>query len=165
MAARPGLYNGGDESDRDQGCSRAYLRGAVRERPAPRLPHHGHVAEAGRQGNPAQKPESDLLPDQRRRPRGGAGGSRHDAEAGARLVPSLLPRPRAMLGARHDPARDALEWGWRQGRSQFRRPPDAIALGPQGPEHRLAVVADRHAVPARDWYGGSGPAVREGHYD
>ena len=35
-----------------------------------RLPDDGAVAEAGRQGNPAQEPEPDLLPDQRRRPRG-----------------------------------------------------------------------------------------------
>ena len=44
---------------------------------------HAPVAPAGRQGNPAQEPEPDLLPDQRRRPRGGAGRGRHCAASRA----------------------------------------------------------------------------------
>ena len=40
------------------------------------LPHDAPVAPARRQGDPAQAAEPDLLPDQRRRPRGGAGRGR-----------------------------------------------------------------------------------------
>ena len=47
-----------------------------------------------------------------------------------RLVLSVLPRPRAVPHARHDVARDAAGGGRREGRSEFRRPPDAVALGP-----------------------------------
>ena len=72
-----------------------------------RLPHDAAVAEARRQGNPAQEPEPDLLPDQRRRARGGPGRGRHGPEARLRLVPPVLPRPRALPDARHDAARDA----------------------------------------------------------
>ena len=47
----------------------APLDGITPRRSAPRLPHDAAVAAARRQGNPAQEPEPDLLPDQRRRPR------------------------------------------------------------------------------------------------
>ena len=71
-------------------------------------------------------------------------------KAGLRLVLSLLPRPRPLPVARHDAARDAAERGRRERRSQLRRPADALPLGAQGAEHRLAVEPDRHAVPAGD---------------
>ena len=45
-------------------------KGFRREDLLARVPHDAAVAEARRQGNPAQEPEPDLLPDQRRRPRG-----------------------------------------------------------------------------------------------
>ena len=48
---------------------------------AARLPADADVAQARRQGDPAQEPEPDLLPDQRRRARGGAHG-RGPAAAG-----------------------------------------------------------------------------------
>ncbi len=55
------------------------------QHPAPDLPHDVPVAADRRQGDPAQAPEPDLLPDQRRRPRGGRWwrrgwccGPRHD---------------------------------------------------------------------------------------
>ena len=42
-------------------------------------------------------------------------------------------RDRALcLAARHDAARDVPVGGRRQGRPEQRRPPDAVALGPQG---------------------------------
>ena len=43
-----------------------------------------------------EKSTEDLLPDLRRRPRGADGGGGQGAEAGLRLVLSLLPRPRAL---------------------------------------------------------------------
>ena len=127
---------------------------------APRVPDDGAVAEARRQGNPAQEPEPDLLPDQRRRARSGPRRGRHGPEARPRLVLSLLPRPRAVPAARHDAARDAARRRRRQGRSELRRPPDAVALGPQAAEHRLAVEPDRHAVPAGGRLRRSRPALR-----
>ena len=58
-------------------------------------------------------------------------------------------RDRALcLRARHDAARDAARRGRRQGRSGVGRTADALALGPQAPQHRLAVESDRNAVPA-----------------
>ena len=72
------------------------------------------------------------------------------AQARLRLVLSLLPRPRALPDARRDAARDAPGARRREGRSELRRPPDAVALGPQAAQHRLAVEPHRHAVPARD---------------
>ena len=64
------------------------------------LPHDVPVAPDRRQGDPAQAAEQDLLPDQRRRPRGGPGGGGHGAAPGLRLVLRLLPRPRADAAAR-----------------------------------------------------------------
>ena len=43
---------------------------------------------------------------------------------------------------------DAPGRGGRRGRSQLRRPPDAVALGPRAPERRHQVLAHRHPVPA-----------------
>ena len=88
------------------------------------------VAEARRQGDPAQEPEPDLLPDQRRRPRGGARGRRLLPAPGLRLVLPLLPRPRALPRARRHAARDAAAGRGREGRPGVGRPPDAVALGP-----------------------------------
>ena len=59
-------------------------------------------------------------------------------------------RDRALcLHARHDAARDAAGRRRREGRSEFRRPADAVALGPQAAQHPVAGQPDRHAVPAR----------------
>ena len=121
------------------------------------------VAPDRRQGNPAQEPEPDLLPDQRRRPRGDHGRGRPHAPARARLVLSVLPRPRALPRARHDAVRDVPERRRREGRSEQRRPPDAVALGPQGAQHRVAVEPDRHAVPAGRRLRGSRHALRARH--
>ena len=65
-----------------------------------------------------------------------------------RLVLSLLPRSRAVPGARHDAARDAARRRRRQGRSQLRRAADAVALGPPRAQHPVAEQPHRHAVPA-----------------
>ena len=61
----------------------------------------------------------------------------------------VLPRPRAVPAARRDAARDAAAGGRRARRPELRRPPDAVALGPQAAQHRVAVEPHRHAVPAR----------------
>jgi 2-oxoisovalerate dehydrogenase E1 component len=74
-----------------------------------------------------------------------------------------LPRPRALPRPRRDAARDAAERRRRQGRSELRRPADAVSLGTHGPEHRVPVESDRHAVPAGGWLRRSGRAVREAH--
>ena len=50
---------------------------------ARRLPLHAAVAQAGRQGNPAQRPEPDLFSDQRRRPRSRARRGGPDAASRA----------------------------------------------------------------------------------
>ena len=63
------------------------------------------------------------------------------AQAGLRLVLPLLSRPRALPAARHDADGDAALGGRRRRRPELRRPPDAVALGPQGAQHRLDVVA------------------------
>ena len=117
-------------------------------RPAAGVSHDAAVAPHRRQGNPAQEPEPDLLPDQRRRPRSGAHRGGHAPARRLRLVLSVLPRSRAVPHARHDPARDAARRGRREGRSELRRPPDAVALGPQGAQHPVAGQPHRHAVPA-----------------
>ena len=106
---------------------------------------HAPVAQAGRQGNPAQKSEPDLLPDQRRRPRSGARRGRPRRSIRLRLVLSVLPRSRAVPAARRDAARDAARGGRREGRSELRRPADAVALGP----HRATTSCRARARPAR----------------
>ena len=59
-------------------------------------------------------------------------------------------RDRALcLALGHDAARDVPVGRGGQGRPEQWRPADALALGPQEAEHRLAVEPDRHAVPAR----------------
>ena len=75
----------------------------------------------------------------------------------------VLPRSRAVPRARHDAARDVPVGRRRQGRPEQRRPADAVALGPQGAQHRLAVEPDRHAVPARRRLRRSRHALRAAH--
>ena len=58
------------------------LRLARRDPPRD-VPHDAPVAAARRQGDPAQAAEPGLLPDQRRRPRGGAGRGGHGAASPA----------------------------------------------------------------------------------
>ena len=70
------------------------------------------------------------------------------APARPRLVLSVLPRPRALPAARHDGGGHALLGRRRRTRSELRRPADAESLGQRGDEHRVHVIADRHAVPA-----------------
>ena len=99
-----------------------------------------------RQGNPAQEPEPDLLPDQWRRTR-----SRSSSRPGSqlqrrlRLVLSLLSRSRALPGPRRHAARDAPRRRRRQGRPGQRRPSDAVALGPRP----SATSSRSRARPAR----------------
>ena len=66
-----------------------------------------------------------------------------------------------MPGARHDPARDAARRGRGQGRSGVGRTPDAVALGPQAPQHRFPVQSDRNPVSAGHRRRGSRPDVRK----
>ena len=66
-------------------------------------------------------------------------------QAGLRLVLPVLPRSRAVPAARHDAARDVARRRRREGRSELARPPDAVALGPHGAQHRVGVERDRHA--------------------
>ena len=89
------------------------------------------VAPPRRQGDPAQAPEQDLLPDLRRGARGDPDRRRVRAPAGVRLVLPLLSRPRALPAARHDGRGDAAVGGRRGERSELRRPADAEPLGPQ----------------------------------
>ena len=64
-------------------------------------------------------------------------------------------RDRALcLHARHDAARDAAGGRRREGRSEFRRPPDAVALGP----HARSTSRRRAAPPARSACRRSAPA-------
>ena len=107
------------------------------------------VAEDRRQGDSAQEPEPGVLPDQRRRPRGGARRRRQPPARRLRLVLPLLSRSRALPGARRHAARDAARVGRLEGRSGVRRPADAVALGPPAAEHPVAEQRHRHAVPAR----------------
>src|SRR3989441_8152352 len=118
-------------------CSRMTLDGYAipREAPGPRpsdpgghLPDDVPVPAPRRQGDPAQAPEQDLLPDQRGRPRSGAGGGGAGPEAGPRLVLLLLPRPGPDAPARHDPPRHAPGRSGGEGRPELRRAPDAIPL-------------------------------------
>ncbi len=122
---------------------------------APRLPHHAPLASSRRQGDPAQEPESHLLPDQRRRPRSRPHRGRHAAARGLRLVLSVLSRSRAVPRAGDDPARDAAGRGRRRGRSELGRPADAVALGPPGAQHSVAGQPDRDA-------GAAGRRLRRG---
>ena len=71
------------------------------------------------------------------------------AEAGVRLVLSLLSRPRVVPAARRHAARDAARGRRQQPRSELRRPSDAVALGRQGAQHRLGIEPHRHAGAAR----------------
>src|SRR5262245_37531286 len=123
-----------DGAEAREGGGRAELRRPFGGRSPARVPHDGAIAQDRRQGDSAQGPEPDLLSDQRRRARGGPHRRRPAAEAGPRLVPSLLSRPRAVSRARHDAARDAAQRRRRQGRSEFWRAPDALALGAQAAE-------------------------------
>ena len=112
-----------------------------------RVSHDAPLPSPRRQGDPAQAAEQDLLPDLRRRPRGRAHGRRDGLQAGPRLVLYVLPRPRALPAAGDDAGRDALLRRRRGHRSQLRRPPDAVALGPQEAQHRLHLLPHRDAVP------------------
>ena len=136
-------------SERGHRTRRPPTRRAHPRRPAPRLPHDAAVAPDRRQGNPAQEPEPDLLPDQRRRPRSGPRRRRH-----ARCKPAhdwFYPyyRDRALcLDARHDAARDAARGVGAKddpapAAGRCRRTGATSAL-----QHRVAVEPDRHAVPA-----------------
>src|SRR5262245_10126633 len=74
--------------------------GAVSGRADGSVPDDDPLPADGRSGSPPQAAEQGLLPDQRRRPRGGArrGGRRAPARLG--LVLPLLPRPRPLSGPR-----------------------------------------------------------------
>jgi hypothetical protein len=71
---------------------------------------------------------TDLLPDQRRRPRSHAHRRRHGPATRLRLHHPYY-RDRALMLPRHDRRRDAALGGRRQGRSQQRRSPDALHWG------------------------------------
>ena len=77
-------------------------------------------------------------------------------QAGLRLVLPVLSRSRAVPAARRDAARDAARRGRRRSTiPSSRRPPDAVALGPHRPQHRLADRAPTgtqvlHAVGAAE---------------
>ena len=92
----------------------------------------------------------------------GAGHEAIQVAAGLALKPALrlvlpvLPRPRAVPAARRHAARDAARGRRQQRRSQLRRPPDAVALGRRGAQHRVGIEPDRHAGAARR----SAPATR-----
>ena len=111
------------------------------------LPHDAAVAAARRQGDPAQEPEPELLPDQRCGTRGYSGRGRDGAPARPRLGVSVLSRPRARSGPRRDGDRHAPERGGRPRRSAFRRPPDAHPLELRPSPHRLPVERLHHTVP------------------
>ena len=67
----------------------------------------------------------------------------------------VLSRSRPLPRARRDGRGNAAQRRRRAGRSELRRPSDAIALGAQAPEHRVAVKPHRHAVPAGNRLRGS----------
>ena len=125
------------------------------------LPHDVPLAAPGRQGDPAQAAEQDLLPDQRGRARGRAGGGGDGPAPRPRLVLRLLPRPRPHAPARHDADGDAHERGGGEGRPELRRPADAVALGPRAAERGHQVLPHRHAVPPGRGLRGGGPADRQ----
>ena len=70
--------------------------GLVSRRASGDVSHDAPVAAARRQGNPAQEPEPDLLPDQRRRPRGGPRRRRPDAASPATTGSIPYYRDRAL---------------------------------------------------------------------
>ena len=114
-----------------------------------RLSDDAPLAPAGRPRDPAQAPEQDLLPDLGRGPRGGALRRGNGAEAGSRLVLPLLPRSGPVPGARRHARRDAVRGRRRREGSRLRRPADAQPLGQRTAQHRVGVVTDGNAVPAR----------------
>ena len=118
--------------------------------PAPAgVPHHVPVPEDRRQGDPAQEPEPDLLPDQRRRPRSDSDRGRPLPAARLRLVLPILPGPRPVPRARRDALRDVPPGRGRRRRPGVRRPADAVPLGTPPPQHRVPEQPDRIAVPPR----------------
>ena len=98
-------------------------------------------------------------------PRGGAGGGGPGPAARAGLVLRLLPRPRPDAPARHDAPGDVPGRGGGEGRSQLRRPPDAVALGPSPAERGDPVLPHRHPVPAGGGLRGGGAASLGGRPD
>ena len=116
----------------------AALEGHLPGRPAARVPHDAAVAPDRRQGDPAQEPEPDLLPDQRRRTRGDPHRRRHAAQAGLRLVLSLLPRSRALPGARRHAVRHAAR---RRSARRTIPPPAAARCRRTGATTTLHIVS------------------------
>src|SRR5665213_2949403 len=89
------------------------------------ISHDAPVPATRRQGDPAQAPEQDLLPDLRRGARGDSVRGRPGAQAVVRLVLSVLSRSRALPAPGHDTERDAVRSGGCGDRSELRRPTDA----------------------------------------
>src|ERR1700735_1209922 len=117
--------------------------------PYPHLPPDVSLAPPRRPRNPAQAPEQNLLPDQRRRTRRRSGRRRPCPEAGLRLVFPALPRPRSHARARCHSLRNDARSSRRERRSCVRRPPDALTLGPSETQRRLPVITHRDAIPSR----------------
>ena len=119
----------------------AFPRGAGR-----RLPHHVPVAQARRQGNPAQAPEPGLLSDQRRGPRGlGRGRGAAPASRATTGFTPTIAIGRFACNSGMTPLDMLLEAVGAKDDPQSRRAPDALALGLQAAAHRLPVEPHRHA--------------------